>query len=375
MLTSADFTKNEDTILAPYAVHSACSQGREYREEPLLYRTEFQRDRDRVVHSRAFRRLMHKTQVFVAYEGDHYRTRLTHTLEVAQIARHVARMLSLNEDLTEVIALAHDLGHTPFGHAGEATLDGLMREQGGFEHNRQSRRVVELLELKYKDFPGLNLTYETRDGLTKHRSAHDHPANNGLGFASLESRVVNLADEIAYNSHDLDDGLASGLIKIKELDEVALWQEATEYNRKKYPVLNEEELRNLNVRYLIGEQINDLVRRSDQNIQKKELPNVDAVYKCAEPLVEFTEEMQGKNETLRDFLLRKFYQHPRVKQMNDKAREMIEFLFAYYLEHPAEVPFVEKFKQEPLPRVVTDYIAGMTDNFATEEFSRSRGSK
>ncbi len=370
MLNNADFKRIEDTTLAPYAVHSSRSRGREYPEEPLLYRTEFQRDRDRVVHSKAFRRLMHKTQVFVAYEGDHYRTRMTHTLEVAQIARHVARMLALNEDLTEVIALAHDLGHTPFGHAGEAMLDSLMKEHGGFEHNQQSRRVVERIERKYKDFPGLNLTYETRDGLIKHRSPHDHPGETH-DHPSLESRVVNMADEIAYNSHDIDDGLYADILTLKDLEDVVLWQAATEYNRKKYTALTDEDLRNLNVRYLIGEQINDLVRNADSAIAHKAFPDVEAVYQCPEPLIEFTDAMQEKNRQLRAFLMQKFYRHPHVVEMNEKAREILGGLFGYYRAHPERVPFIGRFPGEPSVRAIADYIAGMTDTFAEQEYRRS----
>ncbi|MFC1517938.1 deoxyguanosinetriphosphate triphosphohydrolase [Candidatus Margulisiibacteriota bacterium] len=370
MLTREDFERIEEKVLAPYAVHSRKSMGRKYPETPPLHRTQFQRDRDRIVHSKAFRRLMHKTQVFVAFEGDHYRTRLTHTMEVAQIARHISRLLSLNEDLTEAIALAHDLGHTPFGHAGEEALSELRKEQGGFEHNRQSRRIVEWIERKYKDFPGLNLTYEVRDGLIKHRSAHDHPEQAESNYPSLESRVVNMADEIAYNSHDLDDGLSAGIIKLKDLEEVLLWREASEHNRSQFTNLDEEELKNLNVRFLIGQQIMDLASQADVNIKREKFIEVKQVYQCPKKILKFSLNMKEKNKELRAFLMKKFYKHPEILKMNKEAQGIIESLYDYYLDNLAEVPFIDRLEDYPSELAVTDYIAGMTDNFAQAEYKR-----
>jgi dGTPase len=372
MLTRKDFEKIEKKILAPYAVYSSQTKGRLYLEPDPQSRTHFQRDRDRVVHSKSFRRLMHKTQVFVALESDHYRNRLTHSLEVAQIARHIARLLSLNEDLTEVIAFAHDLGHTPFGHSGEEALNALMKDHGGFEHNSQSKRIVEELETKYQDFNGLNLTYEVRDGLMKHRTPHDNPTagESVTLYPSLEARIVNIADEIAYNSHDLDDGLASEIIDPGDLAKITLWQEATEHNNKTYTNLDQEKLNSLNVRYLIGQQIIDLAKQASENIAGYSFKTVEDVYKCADKIVCFSKEMYEKNDQLRPFLMENFYRHPEIKQNNTKATEIITFLFNHYEKNPGEVPFVDRFPDTPVKLAITDYIAGMTDNFAQAEVDR-----
>ncbi len=371
MLTKQTLEAREVQWLKPYAALSIKSLGRNFTELPPTTRTEFQRDRDRVIHSKAFRRLKHKTQVFVATErGDHYRTRLTHTLEVAQIARQLARVLQVNEDLAETIALAHDLGHTPFGHSGETVLNTLMAEAGGFEHNRQSKKIVEKLEKKYVEFNGLNLSAEVIDGLVKHRSPYDHGVLMELG-PSLEAQITNIADEIAYNSHDLDDGLSSGLVTLRQLQEVAIWRELTAEHRAKYPNLDTKHLHNLNVRRLIDMQINSVLVNTEKLLQANGIQSFDDVLRCKETLVDFSPVIRPKIQELRKFLYEKFYAHPKITRKNKKAEAVIGTLFMYYAEHPQEITESSMFLAESSGKeLACDYVAGMTDQFALKMYKK-----
>lgn len=365
------FEQLEETLLSPLAVKAGRSRGRLYHEAPSQNRTCFQRDRDRIIHAKAFRRLKHKTQVFVTSTSDHYRSRLTHTLEVAQISRHLARLLRVNEDLCECIALAHDLGHTPFGHSGERELDKLMKNNGGFEHNQQSRRIVDVLESKYPGFPGLNLSFEVREGLIKHRhSAND--TNEETPFVSLESQVCNLADEIAYNSHDLDDGLSAALISPSELEtEVTLWREAREHISTQYQALSDKERFHLIHSFLISAFIDDVLAQTQLEIKTAEIASVEALQKYQRPLVRYSKEMVQKNRELRQFLFKKFYQHHQVYRANIKGQRIIRGLFEAFVDDPKLLPrpYQEKMDTNtPDLRIVADYIAGMTDSYALQEY-------
>ncbi len=370
MITKQELENQEEKILAPYACLSKYSQGRKYQEIASESRTEFQRDRDRVIHAKAFRRLLHKTQVFVALEGDHYRNRLTHTLEVSQIGRHIARILRLNEDLAETIALAHDLGHTPFGHTGEEILDELMKDHGGFEHNRQSRKIVEKLEKKYVGIDGLNLTYETLDGLIKHRSPYDNSGIESLEGPSLEAQAVNIADEIAYNSHDTDDGITSRLLDMNELyANVTIWKELTDLHQQSYSNLSASELQNLNIRKLIHYQITDLVNNSEANLKLQKINSYQDVLKTIEPLIIFSTETSEKIQELRNYLYNNFYKHPVILSKVNEAQHIIEKLFNYYKKHPAEIKDSSMHIEEAtVEEAVCDYIAGMTDQYARKKF-------
>jgi dGTPase len=366
----------ERQTLATYAQFSGDSHGREYREEPPEWRTQFQRDRDRVIHSRAFRRLEYKTQVFLNGTGDHYRTRLTHTMEVAAISRNIARALKLNEDLTETIALAHDLGHSPFGHKGEAVLDKLMKEHGGFEHNRQSLRIVEELEQKYPLFPGLNLTWEVREGLIKHRTTYDDPAaRKGFERASpsLEAQVANLADEIAYYSHDLDDGLDSGLLSEKQLRaDVRLWEQATRTIEKGYGRLPDECRRYFIIRCITDLQVKDVVNSTETLLQQSQVKTADDVRGEAKPLVGYSSERGELNHELGRFLYQNLYDSPEVNEPHIRARKVLEDLFGYYVTHPQQIGSLarKRARKDGLPRAVCDYLAGMTDRYALQEHQR-----
>ncbi len=371
MLERADFEKRELVTLAPYAVFSINSQGRAYPEEVSSLRTEFQRDRDRIIHSKAFRRLKHKTQVFVATEGDHYRTRLTHTLEVAQIARHGARALSLNEDLTETIALAHDLGHTPFGHTGEEVLNEFLKDQGGFEHNRQSRRIVEVLEKKYPEFPGLNLTLEVRDGLIKHRTPFDQGSIDSKQ-ASLEAQICNLADEIAYNSHDLDDGLSAGILQIAQLEKVPLISELLANIRRSFSNLSPQKLQDLLVRNLINFQIVDLLKETEHRLDQYRIVVYEDVEDCPVELAGFSTANRGRIDELRHFLYANFYKHTRVNEMNEQAVEILQTLLVYFQKHSSLLEELPHNEATPLAIKIADYIAGMTDSFAQGLYERIR---
>ncbi|RLA94202.1 MAG: deoxyguanosinetriphosphate triphosphohydrolase [Deltaproteobacteria bacterium] len=360
--------------LAPYAARSHLSKGRRYPEEFKDERPAFERDRDRIIHSAAFRRLEYKTQVFVIHEGDYYRTRLTHSLEVAQIARGLARMLGLNEELTEAVALAHDLGHTPFGHAGEAALNRLMEQWGGFEHNLQSLRVVEVLEERYPNFPGLNLTFETREGLVKH-SAHLHEELSEYEpelAPTLEAQLIELADEIAYNNHDIDDGLESGLIQLEELEEVPLWKEVWELVKGKYPGARLKTLKYSAISHLISLLIHDVASQTLKNIREHGIETLEDVRRYGRHLVCYSPEVERESARLKEFLHRKLYRHFRVERMRLKAERFITELFKAYLENPTLLPekYQRRMQQELPQRVICDYIAGMTDRFALEEYKK-----
>ncbi|HFD80102.1 MAG TPA: deoxyguanosinetriphosphate triphosphohydrolase [Gammaproteobacteria bacterium] len=372
--------------LAPYAASDTGSRGRRHAEAPPACRSEFQRDRDRIIHAAAFRRLEYKTQVFVNHEGDLFRTRLTHSIEVAQIARSIARALQLNEDLTEAIALAHDLGHTPFGHAGQDALNACMSEYGGFEHNLQSLRVVDELEEKYADFPGLNLTFETREGILKHCSPKK-AAELGevaerflLGKQpSLEAQLTNLADEIAYNSHDVDDGLRSELIDTRQLEEVPLFHQQYREVRERYPRLAQRRVIHEVVRRLINCQVIDLVQTSQARLQQQRPADLEEVRNHSSPLIGFSETMRDRNRELKRFLRRHLYRHYRVHRMTAKAARVIRELFTAFFEDPHLLPDEARHKAEALrhrdglhgqARAVADYIAGMTDRYAIKEHGR-----
>ena len=362
--------------LAPYAV-SVSVQGRRFAEPAPTGRSEFQRDRDRIIHSGAFRRLEYKTQVFVNHEGDLFRTRLTHSIEVAQIGRSIARRLALNEDLVEAIALAHDLGHTPFGHAGQEALNACMKDHGGFEHNLQSLRVVDVLEERYAEFDGLNLCFETREGILKHCS-QEHAAQLGdVGErflndrrASLEAQLANLADEIAYNNHDVDDGLRSGLITLDQLASVRLFAQHLNEVRAAYPDLPERRVVHETVRRMIGTLVTDLIAQTEHNIRTHAPQSVDDV-RATPPLVAFSTEMLELNRELKGFLRTHLYRHYRVLRMTSKARRVIGDLFNAFREDPRLLPpqFSTAAETERA-RSVADYIAGMTDRYAIREHRR-----
>lgn len=376
MLTRLEIEKREYRILAQYAMKSAETKGRSYREREHDYRSAYQRDKDRIIYSTAFRRLEYKTQVFVNHEGDYYRTRLTHTLEVAQIAKSIARALCLNEDLTEAIALAHDLGHTPFGHAGEDALRALMKRRGGFEHNAQGLRVVDLLEERYPEYPGLNLSWEVREGIAKHSTIFDHPsiAAEFRDSASplLETQVVDMADEIAYDNHDLDDGITSGMIDESSLQKIGLWNDAQQAIGSKYSWLSGEKRKYQTIRRLIDSQVTDLINESEKNIEKKNIKSAGDVKRLKEKVICFSGEMFKKRKPLRRFLINNLYQHYRVVRMSDKAMRFIKDLFNIYLTKPRQLPpkFQKRLKKENAHRVICDYIAGMTDRYALDEYKK-----
>jgi len=365
--------------LAPYASRDEDSRGRKYKEEYKDDRLAFERDRDRIIHCSAFRRLEYKTQVFVNHEGDYYRTRLTHSLEVAQIARSVARRLKVNEELTEAIALAHDLGHTPFGHSGEVTLNELMENHGGFEHNLQSLRVVEKLEERYPMFPGLNLTWETREGLVKHTTPHDNPDPEILQDydpekrPTLEAQLIDFADEIAYNNHDIDDGLQSGLLDEEALrEEGEVWAEIMAMTERKYPDLKNPRKKYYAISHLIGFFILDLVEETQKNISQFKIQTRKDIRNAKKRLVAFSSETDRKNQQLKDFLMENLYCHYRVRRMSSKARMVITRLFKAYNENPMLLPkkYQKKMERKSRERTICDYIAGMTDRYALDEYKK-----
>jgi dGTPase len=374
----------ERDSLAPYAARSGRTRGRVHAEPEHPYRTAFQRDRDRIIRSTAFRRLMYKTQVFVNYEGDHYRTRLTHTIEVAQIARTAARALNLNEDLTEAVALAHDVGHTPFGHSGEEALRALMAEHGGFEHNAHGLRVVDLLEHPYEGFPGLNLSYEVREGMAKHRTHHDQPCVEGFEPGrppSLEAQVVEAADAMAYDSHDLDDGLAAEMITGEDLVDLTLWQRALARAAERTPVgaplgragrsaadLSPRRV----VKVLIDIEVTDLLETTQARLARADLRSPDDVRGRDQRLVGFSDELAGGKAELEAFLMERIYRHYRVSRMMAKARRFIEELFRAYIDNPRQLPppHQARIAEEGPYRTVCDYVAGMTDRFAQNEYRK-----
>ncbi|NOU40386.1 MAG: deoxyguanosinetriphosphate triphosphohydrolase [Methylotenera sp.] len=360
--------------LAPYAANPALSIGRQFNEPPSTTRNAFQRDRDRIIHSTAFRRLEYKTQVFVNHEGDLFRTRLTHSLEVAQMARGIARTLNLHEDLTEAIALAHDLGHTPFGHAGQDALNECMRDFGGFEHNLQSLRVVEQLEQRYAEFDGLNLTFEVREGILKHCSIKNARQLGDVGqrfidktSPSLEAQLTNYADEIAYNNHDIDDGLRSGLITIEQLSKVELFAQNLAEVKTKYPKLEQKRLIHETVRRMINTLVVDLCTQSAHNIAQQQ-PQSIADIRQLPPLVNFSDEIAAQNQKLKQFLRKNLYHHYKVNRMSAKAARIVRELFAVFFENTGLLPNeFQTYAEIDKPRAVADYIAGMTDRYAIRE--------
>jgi len=365
------------TELASYAVSERNTRGRNLHEDAPSGRSEFQRDRDRIIHSTAFRRLEYKTQVFVNHEGDLFRTRLTHSIEVAQIARSIARRLKLNEDLVEAISLAHDLGHTPFGHAGQDALNTCMEEHGGFEHNLQSLRVVDVLEERYAAFDGLNLCFETREGILKHCALESAAKLGVVGERfikqqrpSLEAQIANLADEIAYNNHDVDDGLRSGLITLEQLSTVHLFEQHLEEVRRCHPQLAERRVIHETVRRMINTLVSDLLRETEQNILAQQLQTLEDV-RLAPLVVAFSTEVREMNRELKSFLHTHLYRHYRVMRMSAKARRIVSDLFQVFMEDSRLLP--PQFQQQAKidsARAVSDYIAGMTDRYAIREHRR-----
>lgn len=381
--------------LAPYAANPELSRGRRYAEEPAPTRTEYQRDRDRIVHSTAFRRLVYKTQVFLNHEGDLFRTRLTHSLEVAQLGRSIARSLRINEDLVEAISLAHDLGHTPFGHAGQDALHACMAGHGGFEHNLQSLRVVDTLEERYPQYDGLNLTFETREGVLKHCSrVHaeqleaKEPGGVGARFLrrqqpSLEAQLCNLADEIAYNAHDVDDGVRSGLLTLSQLREVPLFERYRTAAIVNYPQLaqpaHQRRLLYETIRRMLSDQVYDVIDTTQAAIERERPDTIDAVRKAA-ALVKFSEGMREASQGLKRFLFKNLYRHPQVMETTLLAQQIVQDLFAAYTSAPHEMKaaFAQQALQDQGPlraRAVADFIAGMTDRFAAREHERLTGQR
>ncbi len=376
--TREELEQREQQTLAPYAQLSGDSRGRLYPEEPALWRTHYQRDRDRVIHSRAFRRLEYKTQVFLNGRGDHFRTRLTHTMEVAATTRSIARALRLNEDIAETIALAHDLGHSPFGHKGEEVLNKLMRGQGGFEHNKQSLRIVEELEQRYPAFRGLNLTWEVREGLMKHERSFVVPNPNGFTArsTSLEAQVANLADELTYASHDLDDGMEAGLLSEDKLRrDVKIFGDAWKHVRKTHGDLPDELRRHYIVRSIIDWQVHDVVENSEQNIFDSCVKSADDVRKQTRPLIQHSTERRKLNAELRKYLYANFYLSDGVSGPNQRAGRMLEELFRYYLLHPKEIGegAQKRARKAGWHRAICDYLSGMTDRYAINDYQRIFG--
>jgi dGTPase len=366
--------EQERQTLASYGLKSADSRGRQFPETESATRTAFQRDRDRIIHTTAFRRLEYKTQVFVFYEGDHYRTRLTHTLEVTQLGRSLARGLGANEELTEAICLAHDLGHPPFGHAGEHALNALMSEHGGFNHNTQSYRVVTELEERYPDFPGLNLTYETREGMIKHETEYDK--SDATEYepdkrASLEAQIANLADEIAYNAHDLEDGLRAELFSPYDVQHLTLWQRLKAQIGWEDGGFNQMTRRAL-IRELIGLLVTDVLGTTSANLTASQIDSVAKLQAHDRNVVSYSAELSRQVRELKDFLYQNMYRHYRLMRMQSKAERFVTGLFRAYVQEPAMLPqsTQERLEDQPVERVVTNYIAGMTDRFALNEWEK-----
>lgn len=372
--TREAYEEEERARLAPWAAFAGDSAGRLFAEPEHAYRTAYQRDRDRIIHSRAFRRLEFKTQVFVYVENDHYRNRLTHTLEGAQVARTVARALRLNEDLAEAIVLAHDLGHTPFGHAGEAVLDALMEDDGGFDHNRQSLRIVDLLESRYPEFSGLNLTSETREGILKHGSPWPHPVELPplSPQRSLEAQLADAADEIAYLHHDLDDGLRSGVLSTEMLAETSLWKRAEAQRRPTVASAAPSVQRSQTIGTLGNALISDLIEQTSRRLDLDPPADLAELRSRPEPLVGLSAEMDDGKRELKSFLYENFYHHPRVQRRTHKAEWIVGDLFRTYRDHPKLLPahVCARFGREGSARAIADYIAGMTDRFAMDEHRR-----
>jgi dGTPase len=363
--------EREAKLLAPYGMRSADSRGRRFPEEEHPMRTRFQRDRDRVIHCSSFRRLEYKTQVFVNHEGDNYRTRLTHSLEAAQIGRSVARALGLNEELTECLALGHDLGHTPFGHSGERVMDELTRDHGGFEHNLQTLRILEVLEVRYPQFPGLNLTWEVREGIVKHRPDSDAtaPAEYSPGECpTLEAQLVDYVDEIAYNNHDVDDGLTSGMFTVDQIRQVTLFREAHDAVLAER-IADERVVQHAVIRRIIDRCSRELIETTLAQIRSAGVDSVSAVRTAGRRLVSYSPTMAANVRELKDFLYKNMYRHYRVVRMGDKAGRILRDLYHSYVQEPLQLAprFQERIPVDGVHRVVCDYIAGMTDRFAMDE--------
>jgi dGTPase len=374
MFTREQLEVHEEQILAPYGMRSRASKGRAYPDKEPQYRTSFQRDRDRVIHTSAFRRLEYKTQVFNNFEGDYFRTRLTHTLEVAQVGRTITRALGANEDLIETICLAHDLGHAAFGHSGEATLNNLMKDHGGFDHNRQSFRIVTELEQRYPNWPGLNLTWEVREGIVKHETEYDvadaakfDPELRG----DLEAQIANVADELAYTTHDLDDGLRSGMISLDQFRDLALWQillESVSWDGKQLTDLMRHQL----IRRLVGLLISDVVAATDERIQNSKAKSALDIQKLDHNVIGYSEMMKPRNKQLKTFLFNNLYNHPLVIGMAKHAENQLTTIFHAYEKKPEMLPpdFQKAIEPRGKYRAICDYLAGMTDRYATQEFER-----
>lgn len=366
----------EDRYLAGYAAKSYLTAGRAHSEKEHPYRSCYQRDRDRIIHSAAFRRLEYKTQVFVNHEGDYFRTRLTHTLEVSQIARTIAIGLRLNSDLVEAISLAHDLGHTPFGHSGEEALNELMSDFGGFNHNSQGLRTVDFLEERYPDFPGLNLSWEVREGIARHSSFYDesgHLSEFSDNMPTLETQVVDIADEIAYNNHDIDDGLTSGLLEELQLKKIALWKKADKEVGIRYKKLKSQLKKYQIIRMLIDMQVTDLIKETENKIKKSQVKSLSDCRKLDYKLVSFSKDMESLRSPLKDSLMDNLYRHYRVIRMANKAKRFIKELFEVYLNNAEQLPQETNLrikKGEDSRRVICDYIAGMTDRYALNEYKK-----
>ncbi len=375
--TREAFEAEESERLAGYAVKSAESRGRTVAEPEHPYRTAFARDRDRIVHSRAFRRLEYKTQVFVYHEGDHYRNRLTHTLEGGQISRTIARVLRLNEELAEAVVLAHDLGHTPFGHAGERALAERMKDDGGFDHNRQSLRTVDLLEERYPGFRGLNLTWETREGILKHGCQWEHPVPVPAAASqpSLEAQVADASDEIAYTNHDLDDGLRAAVLDLDALDDVLLWSESRRQVTETFGGVPERVRRAQTIITLMNRLVTDLVEASASRLAEAGVESVEQVRATPDPLIGYSPEIEKQKRELKSFLDRDFYHHPRVLEMSENGARILARLFDCFGEHPGRLPeqVRARFSSDGEARAIADYVAGMTDRFAIAEHERLVG--
>jgi dGTPase len=375
LLMREDWQQVEARTLAPYAMHAGDSRGRRVPEPAHPMRTVFQRDRDRIIHSAAFRRLEYKTQVFVNHEGDYYRTRLTHTLETAQITRTVARILALNVDLAEAVALAHDLGHPPFGHAGEKMLNDLMRAHGGFDHNAQSLRTVDWIEVRYPDFRGLNLTYEVREGIIKHSAFKGRAAAQEFDpavYPCLEAQIVDFADEIAYLAHDADDGVKAQMLTVAELDGSQLYREARSAALTAHRAADERIVRYQTVSQMINRMVTDLVTNIDRELTIGGISSVEQIRRVGRPLAGFGLEVSEQVKELRQIMRDRLYRHYRVSRMTQKAGRVLARLFETYMAEPRQIPehVLVRSQQEPLARVIADYIAGMTDRFALDEYRK-----
>jgi len=376
-LNREELEARERATLAPYAMHNADSKGRVYPEAEHPYRLAFQRDRDRIIHTTAFRRLQYKTQVFVYHEGDHYRNRLTHTIEVAQIGRTITRTLAANEDLTEAISLAHDLGHPAFGHKGEMTLNDLMADHDGFDHQRQTMRIVTELEERYPDYRGLNLTYEVREGLVKHDT--DYDISDATGYepekaGTLECQIANLADEIAYNTSDLDDGLRSGILDPLEVSNLEIWRAVMAALGVDPNTRLDSRLRRRAIRRLIGMEITDAITTTAANLSEMDAKSPADIRSAGRNVAAFSPEMLALNRELKTYLLNSFYRHPRLMRMSGKANRLLSALFNSYLEEPLQLPheIQERIRlgTDSPQRIICDYIAGMTDRFAISEYKK-----